>query len=192
MTQFDIEKNGPNGVEGYYEYLGDSLHIHFYGTDHPEDIKTDLKFWKKTITYKTIKVRGLHEGFAQYALTALPFVETLITPEVKYVHVTGHSLGAAIATIVGFVLFKLNIPVSTEVYGSPRVGGLWLKFATRRMKLRRIEIQGDPIVHIPPIFFGFIHSGVRTEYVWIGEDTIKSLYDRHQPGIYQKYTEWRL
>ncbi|KAF4124380.1 Lipase (class 3) [Geosmithia morbida] len=80
---------------------------------------------------------------------------------------TGHSLGAAVATIGGAVLrAKYGIPLDLYVYGSPRVGNAVLAdFITNQDGAEyRVTHTDDPVPRLPPIFFGYRH--ISPEY-WL-------------------------
>jgi triacylglycerol lipase len=88
----------------------------FRGTEqHIKDIKTDLMVGKITLGRKKVEV---HEGF-QIALDSVwgkikPELDALTCP----IFFTGHSLGAALATLAAAKL----APKALYTYGSPMVG----------------------------------------------------------------------
>ncbi|OGM49566.1 putative lipase precursor [Aspergillus bombycis] len=84
-----------------------------------------------------------------------------------HVVVTGHSLGAAIATIAGAYLRTKQIPCDIYSYGSPRVGDA--RFAdfvsTQSGITARITNGYDPVPSLPPMsLFGIYDLGYR--HIW--------------------------
>ena len=114
------------GTQALSFISNDKLFICFRGTEPTKfsDIAADLKAWQlQDSKYKTGKV---HAGF-KAALDAvwpvmLPYLEKHLAD--KEVVVTGHSLGAALATLCANRLskdFKVS-NISLYTFGSPRVG----------------------------------------------------------------------
>jgi hypothetical protein len=81
-------------------------------------------------------------------------------PTAKF-YVTGHSLGAAVATIATAELFRNGINVSTFIhFASPRVGNsMFAKWWTATVKAEAIRITHyrDPVIHLPTFNDGFEH-----------------------------------
>jgi hypothetical protein len=79
------------------------------------------------------------------------------------VHITGHSLGAALAVFAGLDLeLEMNIPVAT-IYtaGEPRGGDIdWAEFLIKNFDSRHFRQTHftDPIPHLAPEKFGFAHA----------------------------------
>jgi len=62
----------------------------------------------------------LHKGFRDVAVTIMQILDNTHTIE-HTVHVTGHSLGGAVAQIIGMWLHKRGNNVQIFSYGSPKV-----------------------------------------------------------------------
>ena len=111
----------------------------------------------------------LHKGFRDAAATIMQIIDTSTTtsktivqgltltyPLEQTVHVTGHSLGGAVAQIIGMWLHKRGKNVQVYSYGSPKVsnqvlpGGQPIHF--------RISNPVDPVPWTPP--FPFFHTGL--------------------------------
>jgi len=111
----------------------------------------------------------LHKGFRDAAVTIMQIIDTSTTtgrnivqgqtltyPLEHTVHVTGHSLGGAVAQIIGMWLHKRGKNVQVFSYGSPKVsnevlpGGQPLHW--------RISNPVDPVPWTPP--FPFFHTGL--------------------------------
>ncbi|TDL26635.1 alpha/beta-hydrolase [Rickenella mellea] len=83
---------------------------------------------------------------------------------VKKVLVTGHSLGAAIATMDA-LMFKLNldpsIDITTTVFGLPRGGNpAFADFIDQKLgsSFTFLTNKNDPVPTVPPQFIGYKHS----------------------------------
>ncbi|KAJ7154478.1 alpha/beta-hydrolase [Mycena filopes] len=76
--------------------------------------------------------------------------------------VTGHSLGAALATMTG-ALLKASLPSSVAVevsgFGLPRGGNqAWADFLDATGGVSFMSNQNDPVPTVPPKFLGFQHT----------------------------------
>jgi triacylglycerol lipase len=83
----------------------------------------------------------------------------------KDVYITGHSLGAAMATIAA----TRYQPEELFTFGSPRVGGH--KFI-RNIKCPHLRFMNnnDIVCRIPPAWLGFVHHG---EMIYFNADGVK-------------------
>jgi len=103
----------------------------------------------------------VHEGFERAAGELLPHAEDLITPDIKTVWLTGHSLGGAIATRVAdgladFLPMEMEIRVVT--FGAPRVGDReWAYHYNRRLGDRTVHLanEADPVPWLPSWWWGY-------------------------------------
>ncbi len=104
---------------------GEILFIVFRGTEPTKfsDIAADLNFFQlKDSKYKTGKV---HAGFKKALDLVWADIESYLSKNLsnKKVIVTGHSLGAALATLCANRLSKdYNADITLYTFGSPRVG----------------------------------------------------------------------
>ncbi|KAJ3797474.1 alpha/beta-hydrolase [Lentinula aff. detonsa] len=136
-------------------------------------ILNDAKFGLvdlNTTRFTTADGKGIqvHDGFQQtFERTAdgvLAGVQNgLATTNATNVLVTGHSLGAAVATLDAmFLKEKLDpsVQLTTSVFGLPRVGDqAWADFVDSSLgsTLSHITNQNDPVPTVPPEFLGFVH-----------------------------------
>ncbi|XP_002966078.2 phospholipase A1-II 6 [Selaginella moellendorffii] len=85
--------------------------------------------------------------------------------------VTGHSLGAAIATVCAYdianekknrnPLSGATIPVTAFPFASPRVGNLEFRAAVKNvegLRILRIGNLPDVVTLVPPILWGYVHT----------------------------------
>ena len=157
ITFFDF-----GGTQAYVLNTNKEYLIVFRGTEPTQmaDIKSDLKFKKVKSTAVDGKSEGrVHRGFK----AALDMVwgdiqhhMMLKKAHKKKIVVTGHSLGAALATLVAG---RLNDPdVELYTYGSPRVGtAKWCK--NQKFKHYRFRNNNDIVTRMPPNWIGFKHHG---------------------------------
>ncbi|KAK7053536.1 lipase-3 domain-containing protein [Favolaschia claudopus] len=86
----------------------------------------------------------------------------LTSTGVKKVVVTGHSLGAALATMTGAMIKNAvdpSVKVSVTGFGLPRGGNkAWADFLDDQVGVTYVSNQNDPVPTVPPKFLGFQHS----------------------------------
>ena len=111
----------------------------------------------------------LHKGFRDAAVTIMQIIDTemktsrgvvqgqtLTYPLEHTVHVTGHSLGGAVAQIIGMWLHKRGKNVQVYSYGSPKVSDQVL--SSGQPTHWRISNPVDPIPFTPP--WPYRHTGL--------------------------------
>ena len=97
----------------------------------------------------------LHKGFRDAAITIMQIIDNGHTVE-HTVHVTGHSLGGAVAQIIGMWLHKRGKNVQIYSYGSPKVSSQVLSGG--QPTHWRVVRSSDPIPFTPP--WPYRHTGV--------------------------------
>jgi len=111
----------------------------------------------------------LHKGFRDAAVTIMQIIDTatktgktivqgqtLTYPLEHTVHVTGHSLGGAVAQIIGMWLHKRGKNVQVYSYGSPKVSDQVL--SSGQPTHWRVVRRSDPIPFTPP--WPYRHTGL--------------------------------
>jgi hypothetical protein len=125
--------------------------VAFRGTAGLRDIVTDLMTWRVRWT----PGGKVHAGFA-YALRRIwpTLVLSLGDREARLIY-TGHSLGAALATLAA----TLVPPEALYTFGSPRVGDA--RFVALLEDVRCVRTTGcsDLVCAVPPAWLGFRHCG---------------------------------
>ena len=126
--------------------------IIFRGTDNVKNIISDIDL-------RPFKDDGLggvyiHRGYRDAAMFTLNDIDKKYELE-KAVFLTGHSLGGAIAQIVGLWLNQRGHYVQIYTFGSPKVS---TTFFGNRPEHYRVALSNDPIPFFPP--YPFLHSGV--------------------------------
>jgi len=97
----------------------------------------------------------LHKGFRDAAVTIMQIIDNTKTLE-HTVHVTGHSLGGAVAQIIGMWLHKRGKNVQIFSYGSPKVSDQVLPGG--QPTHWRVVRRSDPIPFTPP--WPYSHTGL--------------------------------
>jgi len=98
---------------------------------------------------------SLHKGFRDAAVTIMQIIDTTKTLE-HTVHVTGHSLGGAVAQIIGMWLHTRGKNVQIYSYGSPKVSDQVLPGG--QPSHWRVVRRSDPIPFTPP--WPYAHTGL--------------------------------
>jgi len=97
----------------------------------------------------------LHKGFRDASLGVMEIIDRDHTIE-HTVHVTGHSLGGAVAQIIGMWLHKRGKNVQVYSYGSPKVSDQVL--SSGQPTHWRVVRRSDPIPFTPP--WPYRHTGL--------------------------------
>jgi len=97
----------------------------------------------------------LHKGFRDAAISVMQIIDNEHTIE-HTVHVTGHSLGGAVAQIIGMWLHKRGKNVQVFSYGSPKVSSQVL--SSGQPSHWRVVRLSDPIPMSPP--WPYRHTGL--------------------------------
>jgi Lipase (class 3) len=126
----------------------------FRGTDKddPSDVAYDVDFSPKPWD----EGGWVHEGFA-HALAELGenSLDQLIQAVACRILFTGHSLGAALATLAA----SLRAPQALYTFGSPRVGDAAFVATLNKVECHRYVDCCDIVTRIPLEKMGFVHCG---------------------------------
>lgn len=98
---------------------------------------------------------ALHHGFARGATAIWPQVEAWLRDEGgmrRQLLVSGHSLGAALATLIAMRAPRAELPTQLVTIGSPRVGNQAFAKAFNASGVEAIRIVNgiDAVTHVPP------------------------------------------
>jgi triacylglycerol lipase len=153
-----------DGAQAYRFMNKDDLVIACRGTEPSQfsDIAADLR----AIPVVAETISRVHKGFKSEVDDLWPMIcDDLVRPANmgKKVWFCGHSLGAAMATIMASrCMFYASVPNPEELYtyGSPRVG--WPKYVkSLGVVHHRWRNNNDIVTTVPPIAFGFTHHGAQ-------------------------------
>ena len=104
-----------------------------------------------------------HEGFvSEYMLFREKVIEYVGMHPEKEIHVVGHSLGGALATLASFdIASTLDREVNTITFGAPRVGTDEFRNAFEKLPINlfRVVVANDPIARIPGMLIPYEHVG---------------------------------
>jgi len=173
LTVVDAIYNQNADTSGYIGYYNNIIQIAYRGTITLSitDWIDDFEFSKRVL-FRGIPGVEVHEGFLKVYDSLAPqmwsaFQKTLKQcPQCNAVQVTGHSLGAAVATIAAVELKnRTSFPVTLTNYGSPRVGNAgFFKYVSNLLPTAvRVVHANDIVPHLPLELLGFHH--IATE-VW--------------------------
>lgn len=156
---FDVK-----GAQGYLIKDSNNQHVlSFRGTEvsQPSDVLADLK------AGKNLEASGgkVHVGFKGELDKLWPSIEKALA-NVDNVYITGHSLGAAMATIAASRIQDKAIALIT--FGSPRVGtGAFVN--SLKVTHYRVQNNCDDVTKVPFRLMGFRHHGTHRYMNYYGE-----------------------
>jgi hypothetical protein len=132
----------------------------FRGTNNRDNVLTDLDFrpFKDGALTRHHKIDlYLHRGFRDAAMFLYKDIKKKYKLE-RTVYLTGHSLGGAIAQIIGLWLDMEGRNVQIYTFGSPKVTTTF--FGTKPPHYR-VVVDNDPIPFLP--IYPYVHSGIRID-----------------------------
>ena len=121
------------------------------GTANAENVQSDIDV--RLVTDDDLGIR-LHKGFRDASVTVMQGIDESSLE--KTVHVTGHSLGGAIAQIIGMWLHRKGHNVQVFSYGSPKVSNEVL--SSGQPTHWRVVRRSDPIPFTP--MWPYAHTGL--------------------------------
>ena len=155
---FDI-----NHAQAYLLKGTDGVHVlSFRGTEvsEPSDVLADLK------AGKNIEAIGgkIHVGFKGEINKLWPAIEKAVAG-IDHLYVTGHSLGAAMATIAAGRMHSKVMALIT--FGSPRVGN---QEYVNSLTFAHFRVQNncDDVTKVPFKLMGFAHHGTHVYMNYYG------------------------
>ena len=176
MSDVDVIYNSSGNSCGYtaYDAKDDKILVVFRGTQ-----PLSLKNWMEDIstlftTYEKCEFCEVHSGFySTYLQIRDPILTSVQKQFVNHptskITVTGHSLGAALATFACIdITLKFKDVNEFYTFGCPRVGnGNFSEFANNVIKSEfnsRITHQRDPVPLLPLNRWGFQHMDTEIHY----------------------------
>lgn len=168
---YDLVTGRDNEVEFFIESIDDAIIIAIRGTEtNATDVVRDLRLYP----WYDKRVGWAHAGFLKGARV----IEDEITEEIlghganKAIYVSGHSLGGAIALLLGKILHYERFNVQEIVtFGAPRAvfGPSLGRF--KHLKVTQFRNGSDLVTTLPNALFGYVHVNI----VQIGEPFSKDL-----------------
>lgn len=164
-----IETHGERALVGYNTEL-DSLFVSFRGSANIQNWIDNIQL-RKIYPYNDTTI-GVEKGFYKaYQNIKDDIFQTLDNLVHKYTTtkllITGHSLGAAIATLMTFdTMNKYDLTVYT--FGSPRIGNeYFVSYFDDSFPMYRVTHYYDIVPHLPEESLGFLHV---PHEVWYNEE----------------------
>lgn len=168
LANVSVYQNTDCGSQGYVGYNTgtNQIIVAFRGTANIANWIKDLDFIKTT--YAACSGCEVHQGFYEVYQSMqqgiLSSVQSLLQSNPgTAVFVTGHSLGAAVSLLAALDIQTQYQPSSLTLYnfGDPRVGNdafaAWAASTLPDGKQYRVTHSADPVPHVPPMDFGFLH-----------------------------------
>ena len=121
------------------------------GTANAENVQSDIDV--RLVTDDDLGI-FLHKGFRDASVSVMSSIDESSLEHT--VHVTGHSLGGAIAQIIGMWLHRKDHNVQVFSYGSPKVSNEVL--SSGQPTHWRVVRSSDPIPFTPP--WPYAHTGL--------------------------------
>lgn len=109
----------------------------------------------------------IHEGYYVHTLEFMSSILTLLNPSIKNVYITGHSLGGALSSIVGYLLSKyFNYNCVVYTFGSPKFGDSTLKRFIENVKSLKIynTLNTSDLVINKPSNKSYVRIGTSIEH----------------------------
>lgn len=174
----DIIGNGPNAdIHANVYKLDGRTVICFRGSKEPRDWLLDI-FAVPALDLARIndlRLGLIHTGFMIAAQSVLKQVQTkLVEPDAlgRTYALCGHSLGGALALLVGAMMMATNKASPTEIvtFGAPRAGMLMLQMFLHKIPVRQYRFGADfvPLVPTHP------YCHVREPLIQIGKPIVST------------------
>tara|TARA_R110001606_G_scaffold114048_1_gene241293 strand:+ start:593 stop:1462 length:870 start_codon:yes stop_codon:yes gene_type:complete len=139
----------PTSQVSYFLSSADGVQtIAIRGTANLENAMLDLDLELKPDTILDIK---LHQGFGSGAKAVFEDIKPLLTKD-QPIHLTGHSLGGAIAVILAMYLQNDGYPVEQVItFGQPKVTNVTGANKFDNLPLIRVVTPNDIVPLVPPL-----------------------------------------
>ncbi|TVY64181.1 Mono- and diacylglycerol lipase, partial [Lachnellula suecica] len=165
IVEFGSNDTTLTGIKGYValDPVLQTITISFAGSG------ATIRNWLTDFTFAQIPSPlcancWIHSGFAtawsERRSVVLAAVSSALAANPDFsIVVTGHSIGAAVATLAATELRNLGHSVSTYTFGSPRVGNAaFASFVTAAGSNFRMTHVNDPVPQLPPTWLGYQHT----------------------------------
>jgi triacylglycerol lipase len=168
---FQSERTGTQAILVESEGKAEFAALVFRGTEQGvQDLMTDLGVGMEAFRSQG---PGVHLGFRSALDSVWPQIEEELSRVAAPVFFTGHSLGAALATLAA----ARRRPKALYTFGSPRVGNEDFVATLAGVAIYRVVDDADAVATLPPEWLGFRHAG---ETIRLKEPTPEA--DAESPG----------
>lgn len=158
--------------------------IAFRGTN------SSLELWLENFDPYPLKDdQTIHDGFYDGWIQFKGDIDAKVVPVQKSILVTGHSRGAALATLCARHLAKnRGRQCSSITYGSPRVGNKVYRDQYNALPINTTRVVNgyDFAEEMPPHILGFRHVGNR---YWLGQPRWHRIFRRIRDHLPKNYME---
>ena len=172
-----LVQNGEQVIFGYNQEY-ESIFVSFRGSENIQNWITNIQV-SQTTPYPDYNI-AVEKGFFKLFETLKPNIYTNVDALTRKYNttkllITGHSLGAALATLYAFdiLYYKKDYKIHYLVtFGSPRVGNkeFAVIFESYPIYSKRITHYYDVVPHVPEEFMGYRHI---SQEVWYNEANTK-------------------
>jgi triacylglycerol lipase len=150
---WDVRKTGTQALLVQGEHPAPFAILVFRGTEQTvQDFVQDLSTFPRLIENTSMRV---HAGFLEALDSVWERIERRLDQVTAPLFFTGHSLGAALATLAA----ARRAPRAAYTFGSPRVGNADFVQSLADVPLYRIVDDADAVTLVPPEEIGFRHAG---------------------------------
>ena len=178
------------GAQCYIIWNDTDAIICFRGTEPKEtsDIKADLNAIQRQGLHNKGDVHGGFQGEINKVWDDLNF--TVADIQDRKIHITGHSLGGAMATICAKRLQEEGIePHCLYTYGSPRVGDKkWV--STLQVDHYRFQNNNDVVCKVPFWLMGYRHHGKNVYIGFNGTICKMNMWRRFIDSMSGRFRAW--
>jgi hypothetical protein len=160
-----VENDGLRSLLGYDGVLN-SLFISFRGSSNIENWIDNIRI-KKIAPYNDTNIEVEKGFYKEYNNSKIELMDNLSRLSKKYntnnIFLTGHSSGAAMATLTAFDILSIYNDYYELKYlitfGSPRVGNEYFSQYFNKFSFTsyRVTHYYDMVPHVPEEFLGFLH-----------------------------------
>jgi predicted lipase len=140
--------------EKYYEIHNidnDKIYIVFRGTNGRNEFLTDIQIIQKPYLYnENARIHsGFYDLYNKIRNQLLNELKLSTNNFEKYIYITGHSLGASLATILSFELIELNLTNKITIYtiGMPYSINPYISDVLKEIEFYRIENEFDELTN---------------------------------------------
>ena len=170
--EFVVENKGVRALQGYQKEIN-SIFTAFRGSSNINNWINNIEI-RKISPYNDSKIAVARGFYNEYQYVKQALLENIYSLSKKYntnkLLITGHSSGAACATIMVYDINVNNKDLDMAYFfnfGSPRVGNKNFANSFNNITAYRITHYYDMVPHIPEEFLGFQH--IQRE-IWYNKD----------------------
>jgi len=160
VTDISMFENSDEGVYGFTGHYNEHCILVFRGTSTSDAWKTDLDSSLVDFNHSDCSGCQVENGFYKAYNTVNTVIRSSLSQYgCKDLSITGHSLGAALATLSAYDLGATFTIKDVYNFGSPRVGNpaFASNYAAKYPNTYRVTHAKDPVPHGPTIAMGFAH-----------------------------------